>query len=99
MDEITDPKFIGIENDEQIYEVKYFGFTTEFRLKKLSNEATILITDEIAESFGYKSAAEMLGSDMHLDLLSKVKNECGVYPNLKLRYKNPSIGNSNSGKS
>lgn len=85
MNESIDPEYIGIENNEYRFKHKFSGFNTEIRVDILSNEATILITDEIAEFFGYKSADELLGSDTHLDALNMIKSDRGVFPDFKLR--------------
>lgn len=83
------PEFIGVENDEYRYKIKFQGFNTEVIVNPSSNEFILIITDEIAGYYGYKNADELLGSDEHLDAIIMMEREResylgGIYSDYKL---------------
>ena len=82
MHESINPEYIGIENGVFLIEGSVFrfkfdfsGVMTELRFDTITNEWTLLVTDEIAQSFGYLDLNQFLESDLFLDALIRAKSE------------------------
>lgn len=79
MNEIIHPEFVGKGNNEYTYKIKFQGFDTECRINLQAKEYTLIITDEMAQHYGYQTAEDLLGSDEHLDAINLLKGERESY--------------------
>ena len=78
-------KCIGIEGSVFRYEHDFSGVMTELRYDMMTNEWTLLITDEIAQSFGYSDIDQLFESDFFLDALIEQKKNRTNTPQLKIK--------------
>ena len=75
----------GIDGSVVRYEHDFSGVMTELRYDMMTNEWTLIITDEIAQSFGYQDIDQLFESDFFLDALIKQKMNRTDTPHLKIK--------------
>lgn len=91
-----------ITDDEYRFKIKFQGFDTEIRTNLLFKEFVLIVTDEIAQHYGFLTADELLASDDHLDAILMMREERanylgGIYSDYKLMCKSLTMVENNLG--
>lgn len=76
---------IEIEGSVLRFKHDFSGVMTELRFDTITNEWTLLITDEIAQSFGYSDIDQLIESDFFLDAIIRAEKNRTNTPHIKIK--------------